>query len=104
VHVRPTSRNRHHSRRRPTKVKFHRFCGCLRASDGPPKPLRPSLFDSLRRETKFSRLQIRTVAELLEGWGIDYPARTGANVTFKRAPRAEGPEHEQLVMQTRNIE
>ncbi|SOD02553.1 adenine-specific DNA-methyltransferase [bacterium JGI 053] len=34
------------------------------------------------------RLQILTVADLLQGKGIDYPNIRGANVTFKRAPKA----------------
>ncbi len=33
------------------------------------------------------RIQLLTVAELLDGRRIDYPATTGANVTFQRAPR-----------------
>ena len=36
------------------------------------------------------RLQILTIGELLEGKKIDYPATRGANVTFKKAPRAQG--------------
>ena len=42
------------------------------------------------------RLQILTIAELLEGRRIDYPPTI--NVTHKRAPRAEGPQPEQLVL------
>lgn len=38
-------------------------------------------------EAKYPRLQIITVAELLDGRGIDYPGR-GLGVTFKRAPKA----------------
>lgn len=34
------------------------------------------------------RLQLLTVAELLDGKGIDYPRTAGANVTYKAAPRA----------------
>jgi SAM-dependent methyltransferase len=41
------------------------------------------------------RLQILTVAELLEGRQIDYPHPAG-NLTFKRAPKAETPLPEQL--------
>jgi hypothetical protein len=41
------------------------------------------------------RLQILTIAELLEGKGIDYPHPAG-NLTFKRAPKAETPLPEQL--------
>lgn len=42
------------------------------------------------------RLQILTIAELLEGKGIDYPHPV--NVTYKRAPKARGPEPEQLTL------
>jgi DNA modification methylase len=41
------------------------------------------------------RLQILTVAELLDGKQIDYPHPAG-NLTFKRAPKAQGPAAEQL--------
>lgn len=44
----------------------------------------------------YPRLQILTIAELLEGKGIDYPHMS--NVTFKRAPRAEAPQPEQLTL------
>jgi site-specific DNA-methyltransferase (adenine-specific) len=37
---------------------------------------------------RYPCLQILTVGELLEGKEIDYPP-TGANVTFKKAPKAE---------------
>jgi hypothetical protein len=37
---------------------------------------------------KHPRIQLRTVAELLDGRGIDYPRVTGANVTHRRAARA----------------
>ena len=40
------------------------------------------------------RLQILTIAELFQGNGIDYPRP--ANVTFKRAPKAQAPVAEQL--------
>jgi site-specific DNA-methyltransferase (adenine-specific) len=40
------------------------------------------------------RLQILTIAEILNGKGIDYPHPS--NVTFKRAPKAETPLPEQL--------
>jgi hypothetical protein len=39
---------------------------------------------------KYPRLQMRTVGELLEGKGIDYPHVTGANVTHKQAAKAKG--------------
>ena len=38
---------------------------------------------------KHPQIQIITVGELLEGKGIDYPRASGANVTFKQAPKAE---------------
>lgn len=44
----------------------------------------------------YPRLQILTIAELLESKGIDYPHMS--NVTFKRAPRAESPQPEQLTL------
>lgn len=37
---------------------------------------------------RFPRLQILTVAELLDGKGIDYPPPSQVNVTFKKAPKA----------------
>lgn len=36
------------------------------------------------------RIQILTVAELLQGKGIDYPNVTGGNITYKQAPRVKG--------------
>lgn len=44
---------------------------------------------------KHPRIQILTVAELLEGKRIDYPP-TRANVTFKKAPQSKAIEAEQL--------
>jgi DNA modification methylase len=35
------------------------------------------------------RIQLRTIGELLDGRGLDYPHVTGANVTHRRAPRAD---------------
>jgi hypothetical protein len=45
------------------------------------------------------RLQILTIAELLNGKQIDYPHPAG-NLTFKRAPKAETPLAEQLELDT----
>ncbi len=45
---------------------------------------------------QYRRLQILTIAELLDGKHIDYPPPTQTNVTFKRAPRAKRTEGEQL--------
>jgi adenine-specific DNA-methyltransferase len=36
--------------------------------------------------TRHLRVQILTVAELLDGRGIDYPARGMLNVTYRQAP------------------
>ncbi|MBI4700729.1 MAG: restriction endonuclease [Deltaproteobacteria bacterium] len=47
------------------------------------------------------RCQILTVAELLEGKGIDYPPARQVNVTFKRAPRAQDEAGEQLSLAPR---
>jgi hypothetical protein len=46
----------------------------------------------------YPRLQIRTVAELLAGRGIDYPAIGGGKVTFKSAQRVKAPIGDQLVL------
>ena len=45
---------------------------------------------------KHPRLQIITVEQLLDGKQIDYPHVTG--VTFKKAPKAQGPESEALTL------
>jgi site-specific DNA-methyltransferase (adenine-specific) len=45
---------------------------------------------------KHPRIQLRTVGELLAGKGVDYPHVTGANVTHKRAQRAQTQEAEAL--------
>jgi len=47
----------------------------------------------------YPRLQIKTVAELLAGKGIEYPAMTGGNITFKRAPRVKPQAGEQLSLE-----
>jgi hypothetical protein len=41
---------------------------------------------------KHPRLQMLTVAELLDGRGIDYPRTAGVNQTFKKAPKARKAE------------
>jgi len=45
---------------------------------------------------KHPRIQLLTVAELLDGKGIDYPRTAGTNVTLKAAPRAEAKVAEPL--------
>lgn len=45
---------------------------------------------------KDPRIQLRTIRELLEGKGVDYPHLTGSNVTHKRAIRARAAEPDAL--------
>lgn len=45
---------------------------------------------------QYSRLQILTVADLLNDRSIDYPPSAQTNVTFKKAPRTKKAEAEQL--------
>lgn len=54
-------------------------------------------YKSLYGQDKYPHLQILTIAELLDGKGIAYPQHSH-NVTFKRAPRAETPQAEQLTL------
>lgn len=44
----------------------------------------------------YSRIQILTIKELLEGKRIDYPPKT--SITFKKAKKHEAEEHEQLIL------
>lgn len=53
---------------------------------------------------KHPRIQLRTVRELLDGKGIDYPHVTGANVTLRRANRARPVAPESLEMFERAAE
>jgi DNA modification methylase len=45
---------------------------------------------------KHPRIQLRTVGQLLEGQGIDYPHVTGANITHRRAAPARRDDSEAL--------
>jgi hypothetical protein len=45
---------------------------------------------------KHPRIQLRTIRELLDNRGIDYPHVTGANVTHRRALRARTEQAEAL--------
>lgn len=45
---------------------------------------------------KHLRIQLRTIRELLDGKGIDYPHVTGSNVTHRRAQRARAGQVESL--------
>lgn len=64
--------------------------GVLLSFDSPTKPMRQDaasmgFYDS--PWGKHPRLQLLTVAELLEGKAIDYPRTAGVNQTYKQAPR-----------------
>jgi hypothetical protein len=50
------------------------------------------------------RIQLRTVGELLASKGIDYPHVTGANVTLRRAKRAQGAQPEAIELFARAAE
>jgi hypothetical protein len=45
------------------------------------------------------RLQLVTVAELLDGRQIDAPRLTGGNLTFKSAPKKKKKDAEQLSLE-----
>jgi site-specific DNA-methyltransferase (adenine-specific) len=51
-------------------------------------------YESTWMGKKYPRLQILTVAELLEGKAIDMPPVRHTSITFKRAPKAKGPKAE----------
>lgn len=71
--------------------------GVLISLEDPTQPMRTEAatagFYSSPWGTKHPRIQIRTIKELLEGKGIDYPP-SKANVTFKKAPKVDSPEPE----------
>jgi hypothetical protein len=75
--------------------------GVLITMSEPTQPMRTEaasagFYHSSYFSRDYPRLQIRTVAELLEGKGIDYPAIAGGNVTFKRAQRVKEKAGDQL--------
>jgi DNA modification methylase len=62
----------------------------LLSFDAPTKPMRAEAASAGFYESpwgKHPRLQLLTVAELLEGKQIDAPRTSGSNVTYKQAPR-----------------
>lgn len=73
--------------------------GVLLCMADPTKPMRAESasagFYNSPWGKKYPRLQILTIADLLNGKEIDYPP-TGANVTFKKAPKSEEEEQEAL--------
>ncbi len=62
----------------------------LQESTGPMRREAASAGFYVSRWGRHPRMQILTVEELLEGKGIDYPSIRGANVTFEKAPKAQG--------------
>ena len=70
--------------------------GVLIAMQEPTKQMRSEaaaagFYES--RWGKHPRLQILTVLDLLEGKQVDFPYRSGTNVTFKKAPKAKSKEN-----------
>jgi DNA modification methylase len=74
--------------------------GVLITLEEPTKPMRveansAGFYESLGWKKKYPRLQILTIAQLLEGASINRPP---SNVTFKQAPKALVAEAEQLYL------
>jgi hypothetical protein len=67
--------------------------GVLISMNEPTKPMQTEAasagFYSSPWGTKHPRLQLRTIAELLDGKRLDLPAPSQTNVTFKKAQRTE---------------
>jgi SAM-dependent methyltransferase len=68
--------------------------GVLICMEEPTKPMRSEaagagFYTSQGWGKKHPRLQILTVAELLEGKTVDYPPSRQVNVTYKKAPKAK---------------
>lgn len=75
--------------------------GVLLLMEETTKPMRAEVasagfYESPGFKKKYPRLQILTVAELLEGKKVEYPQ---TNVTFKQAPKAKGKSTEQMSLQ-----
>ena len=65
--------------------------GVLISFEKPTKPMRSEAASGGFYESpwgKHPRVQLLTVAELLQGKTIDYPRTAGINRTYKQAPRA----------------
>jgi DNA modification methylase len=65
--------------------------GVLLSFEPPTKPMRTEAASAGFYTSpwgKHPRIQLLTVAELLDGKGIDYPRTAGVNQTYKQAPRA----------------
>lgn len=77
--------------------------GALISFEEPTKAMRAEaagggFYESVSWAKKYPRLQLLTVAELLEGKGVAYPPSRQVNRTFKKAPRARTTAGEQLTM------
>jgi DNA modification methylase len=77
--------------------------GVLISLEEPTKPMRAEAASAGFYKSPFThqnhpRIQLLTIAELLAGKRVDYPPSQQVNVTFKRAPRAQAAEAEQLTL------
>lgn len=75
--------------------------GVLLCLEKPTKPMRTEAAGAGFYESpwgKHLRLQILTVAELLDGKGVDKPPSAQVDTTFKKAPKAKGKKPETVPM------
>ena len=82
--------------------------GVLITMQGATKPMREEAASAGYYESPWGqhpRLQLFTIAALLDGMRIDYPTVEGTNRTFKRAPRAEcrGFSHPELPLESSEL-
>jgi DNA modification methylase len=80
--------------------------GVLITMQEPTQPMRAEVagagfYHSPGWNKNYPKLQILTVAELLEGKGIDMPPLRQVSTTFKKAPRAKGEDPHQLPLPPR---
>ena len=74
--------------------------GVLITLEEPTKPMvqeaaAAGFYDSNTWQKKYPKLQLRTVAELLDGKAVERPPTVAIDETFKRAPKAKAAGHEQ---------
>ena len=82
--------------------------GVLISMQPPTKPMmkeaaEAGLYQVPGMRDKFPRLQILSIAELLEGKRVEFP-RFAADATFKKAPRSRKSAEEQIPLTTGEIE
>ena len=70
--------------------------GVLISMEDPTKPMQTEavtagFYESKIWNKKYPKIQLLTVAELLDGKQIDMPPVRQVGVTFKKAPKAAGP-------------